>query len=419
MAWPTVTSESAFARLWEQADWVDSENVLGRLLFKKLDSISMPESRFMDSMTKMPTVDHVKPRWGEEVRIPNVLVGTMSGSGTVFTVTGNIFNKAVSRARVMQCVDEGGIMTMTTGGVTYHVKVTAVDPTLPVLTVEAHSDSATAPDGAAQSWKILGEPYSDATDIDNAREIERWTRYTTTQIFSEVVRMLKTRGKQRIEFIGNELEHQVEAVLEKMKMNQYSSMLNMSPVLVSGAAASMLETEKPALSGVLWRIRSLFASGKECEDLERYVDMGGAAVTKPHLDALILRMYLTGSKFEKGRWEIWTDVNTRQYMHDYDMTMRETSREDDTVGSNVNKIKSKLGKVFTLHDDVDMPEGTVVIANMEDWGWGYFADDQLTREEKPSGGRYKQWQLSSQLYGAVQRNAPVSSGMLYNAAAVG
>jgi hypothetical protein len=419
MAWPGAQSESgvnAFSLLWLSDDWRDADNIIKPLILGDLDTIESKESTFTARMKRFPSVDHVKPRWGEEYAYPKTLVGTLSGSGATFTVTGDILHQTATRELMLKVINEGGIISYRTGGVTSQARVTAVDPTNAILSLTAHGGTTMPSDGASQTWEVLGEPYSDTQDIDNPRSIDHYTRFTGSQIFSEMYEIGRTRSKQRMQFVNDPIEHDVKMLVRKMRRDAYRALFKMYPEISGGVPLTMLETEKPKLFGYMWWMGYLFGSGGEFESTDLYKDMGGASVLKDHWDELALNMHENDTDFNSGRWEITVHPRMRDYMHDYDITFREMGYDERTVGTFVDFINLKIGKKVPVFSDLECPLDVGILANMDNTGFTYFSGDEFTREEKMTGGRYRQWQLSMQPVGLIMKNPGVNHGMLYNAA---
>jgi hypothetical protein len=79
----------------------------------------------------------------------------------------------------------------------------------------------------------------------------------------------------------------------------------------------------------------------------------------------------------------------------------------------VDVFDSKIGKTFPIMNDPYMRPGTLVIVNLSEMSYGYYADDQLDRKEVETKGRFQEWLISFQTYGVVARNPRANIGMIY------
>jgi hypothetical protein len=416
-----TTTGEVFADLWLSSSWQD-EQVLAKLMLAKVDKNRAQKPDFLGRLKTLPAVDHVKPRWLEQEGYVHKLTGTFSSSGTTFTVTGDLFGQSITRALLLRVARPNSILAYTEAGLDYRLLVSAVHGSNPVLTCELYGGATAiagldslgpSSNGTGIEVRVIGEPYTDAEDATNPRMVDRKTRYTTTQIFSDTLQMLKTRAKQRMEGNINELETQVDELLWKLRIEKAYSVIQMYPKIVSSAAASMIETERPTLCGLEWSIQNIHGTAGERPNASIWKSAAGARLDAALIDGVAKAMGANGTDFDNGDWLIWVHPNQREWMHDFGLSYREVGETSTTAGFYVDRIRLKNGKVMEIADDWYMPEDKLFILNMNDWGIGNIADDSVSREELPHGGRYRKWQISEQVYGLVNRNALINGGGLF------
>jgi hypothetical protein len=244
--------------------------------------------------------------------------------------------------------------------------------------------------------------------------VDRKTRYTTTQIFWDTLQMLKTRMTQRMEGGINETETQVDELLYKLRVQKAYAVINMYPKIVSSAAASMLETERPSLCGLEWHLKNIHGAGGERVNASIWKSAAGARLDASLIDGVAKAMGQNGTDFNMGNWQIWVHPNQREWMHDFGLSYREQTETSTTAGFYIDKIRLKNGKVMSIFDDWYMPEDKLFMLDMDSWGLGNIEDDHITRGELPAGSiRYRKWQISEQVYGLVNRNALRNGGGLF------
>lgn len=416
-----TTTGEVFAQLWSSSSWQD-EQVLAKLMLAKVDKYRLQKDDFYSKLKVLSDIDHVKPRWMDQEGYIDKLTGTFSSTGTTFTVTGDVFGQSITRALLLRVAREHTILAYSEGGNDYRLEVTAVHGSNPVLTTALYG-GATAiagldslgPTGNGQNItvKVIGEPYTDAQDADNPRWVDRKTRYTTTQIFSETYQILKTRKMQRMEGGINEVENQIDELLYKLRSQKASAVINMYPKIVSSAAASMTETERPTLCGLEWHLKMIHGTTGERPNDEIWKSAAGARIDASHFDALAKAMGRNGTDFGMGNWQIWVHPDQREYMHDFDISYREKLEDSTTAGFYIDKIRLKNGKVVEIHDDWYMPEDKAFLIDMSSFGLGNLKGDAINRDVLPASGRYFKWQISEQVYGLVNRNALTNGGGIY------
>jgi hypothetical protein len=313
----------------------------------------------------------------------------------------------------------GTVLRYETGGTTAIAIVSALDGSNPVLTVTAESGTSLPTNGASQTWQIVSEPFTDASAADNPRMLSRKTRFTTTQIFSETFEIARSRENLAMEIIGNETETQVDSLLYKMRQSMAYSTIMMWPKMSGATVYSAMEEERSRLCGLEFWCNNLFASGKEFENASILKDLSGAAVDISDIDTLARTLMLNGSDFGSGSWEIWVHPNVRAYMHDYNLTFREKPDTSKEAGFLVDKLNLKIGATVSVNDDIYIPERQLYLVDMSKLGYGWYKNDKVHREEiAMDTSRVKRWQISCQMYGLVERDAPVSLGFIKNIANV-
>jgi len=412
MALPGYTDWSdEWARLWYMDD-TDTEVLLQRMILDKIDAIIKKPGDFFANMVNIGSISDVKPRWVEELDYPDQLVGdhvTAAGT-TTLTVTGNLFNVAPTRANIVKCVRPYATLQTTIVGVDYNAEISSVHATNPTMVIVGTGGSSLPADDTDVTWTITGQPFTDADDADDDRILDRYTRFTTSQIFSDTFRIEKTRENIKTRLIGNEVEHQIEAIVRRMRREMHYGVMRMPPVVSGGVPQSMFETQRPRLCGLLWWANYLFGTGGELENDEIYVNLG-AGLTKDDIDSVARALFLANADFSDG-WQIWCHPLVRDVIQSYDNDIRRISGTDTTVGYGVDNLRLNVGTIVPIKQDRLIPTDCLILANMANMQYGFFQGDEISREELPHGGRYRRWQISAQMVGAIPRMAPVSLGVI-------
>jgi hypothetical protein len=413
------SGRDAFSRVWNSSSWADS-NLVKRLLIEKLDQMRIKQSDFFGKVKELPDIANLKPLWMEESPYPHSIVGTLAGTSTrTITVTGNLFNASPTLINLQKIARVGTVLRYEASGTTAMAIVSAVDSTNPILTVTAESGTSLPSNGASQTWQIVGEPFTDASAANEARMLARKTRFTTTQIFNEVFEILQSRENLAMEIVGNEVEHQIDSLIYKMRQSMAYSIIQMWPYMSGSTVYSAMETERSRLTGLEFWCNNLFASGKEFENSSILKDLSGASVDISDIDTLARTMMLNGSDFGSGDWQIWVHPNVRAYMHDYAISFREKPDTSREAGFLVDKLNLKIGATIGVNDDIYIPERQLYLVDMSKLGYGWYKNDKIHRNEIPmQTSRTKRWQISCQMYGLVVRDAPISLGLIKNIANV-
>ncbi len=406
-----------FLELWNLSSQAN-ERLIKKFLSDKLDMYTQLKPTTFKRFKKLPMIGHPAPRWGEQESYVHEIEGTLSGTGTTLTVTGDLFNATATRANLLKLInDENTILRRDYGGTVSLAMVTAIHASNPVLTVEAYANTSMPSDGASQKWTILGEPWKDSRDAENARVVPRTTRGTYSQIFADMFEILESRQNLDMEWIANESEHQIDMLMERMAERVAYCAIQMHPYY-SGGFKNALEVEDATMAGLDWWAENLFGSGGDYENSSILYDIGGDSLDKDHLDNLSYAMLKNTTDFGQGDWVIATHPSIKQYMNDYGISYRDFGEKSKEYGFMVDKLNLKVGKSVEIIGDWYVPKDTAYLVNCSNWSWRYYKNDEPHRKRLSEDGRYMRWMISCQVVGLQGRNVKTSLGKIKNIAKV-
>ncbi|MFA5868035.1 MAG: DUF5309 family protein [Actinomycetota bacterium] len=382
-----------------------------------MDEIGKAMSDIRSKFGSAETLNGPVARWLEEEDYPDAVTATLSDyAGTpTLTISGNLQNAAVSKESIRRCIRVGTILERQSDGA--QLKVSSVagidDAAAPwVCTGAAYGNSTLSNDGGAVTWDILHEVWSDFKDADETRMLTRTTREVGSQICAETFEIGKTRENTSYEIVGDETEHQVAALIRKMRRQEAKTLLRMRPYYNAGFKFGNA-TEEPTLCGLFtWPI----IVQAEAANTNVYKNLSGGQLYKSHLDDLAEAMWLEeNAEFQTGDWWIVCHPKVHKQIHDFDNVYREMTKGDTSIGFKVSTFDAKIGKAFPIVSDQYVRPDVIGIVNFKNMKVGYYANDKFDRKELQTQGRYRRWLVSWQVYGVIARK-PRQIGMIYGAA---
>lgn len=403
-----------FMKLWEQ-NTQDAERKLQKILEPMLDEYVRDDSDLLAKLSVGPSLATPVQRWMEEEGYPDKIYGQLTLTPDIITFTGNIFGAAVTDVNLLKVIRVGTILQRPSDG--KQVRVTAVtgitDGAPFTVTVAAHGNSSLSADGAPIWWDIIGELWTDMREVDSTRSLNRVFRECGSQIHAETFEIPKTRKLTKYELVGDEVEHQIGALLAKLRRSLAHSVIKMEPYYSAGYKFGNA-VEESSMCGI--RIWPIICSAED-SNTNVYKDMSATALTRTPLDDLIRYMWTErNSNFNEGDWWIVVHPSTHMKIAAMDLTMRETTRNDKGVGIQVEYFDSQIGKRFPILADPYMLATDLLVLNLKSLSYCYFAQDKLDRKEIATKGRFQQWLVSFQTIGVKARNPKKNIGMMYGIA---
>lgn len=391
-------------KIWTQHGQV-SERAMKGMLLCGLDAVVSEESDVLSKMKVDRPATSCVVRWMEEWGYPSQITAQLAGN--TLHVTGHLFGNAVNAESVSKVLREGTILELTTAGC--QVKVTGVDGLS--ASVAAYGNTHMTDDPEPAGWDIIAEVWSDFRDAGAPRSLDRRFREVGTQIFAETFEIPKTRKNTIYEIVAYETEHQIAALLAKLRRQLAYSVLRSRPCHDGSQFIWGDKTEEPTMCGLCtW---PAITQG-ELSNPNVYVNKNGQPLSKANLDDLVRQLWLDEhADYNKGDWWIVCHPTTQRFMHDFDLSSRRIENKDRSVGFHVDEFHAKIGKTFPILSERFMRSGVLVLANFDAFSYGYFANDLLERKEIPTQGRYQRWLVSFQTYGVVARNPRANLAMIY------
>jgi hypothetical protein len=280
-----------------------------------------------------------------------------------------------------------------------------------VATVAAYGATVLTDDAQTRTWDIISEVWSDYRDASEPRALDRIFREVGTQIHAETFEIPKTRKNTKYEIIADEVEHQITALLDKLRRQLAYAALRSRPYHDGTGFVYGNKTEEPTMCGLCtWPI----ITQAELANPNVYVNKNAVALSKLDLDDLARHLWLDEqADYNKGNWWIVCHPLTHQFIHDFDISYRRMEKSDTAVGFYVDTFDAKIGKSFPILSDRYMRPDVLLLVNFEATKYGYYANDRLDRKEIPTQGRYQRWLISFQNYGVVARSPRSNIGMIY------
>lgn len=393
-----------FLKLWTQSDQ-ESERKIQKILLEGLDKVVQGQSDVLSKIKVGQSVATPVVRWMEEWGYPSQITARLIG--TTMTFSGYLFGRAVDDEAVRKVVRAGTILERPSDGI--QAKVSSVDGL--TATVAAYGNTTLSNDAQAVSWDIISEVWSDYRDASDPRALDRIFREVGTQIHAETFEIPKTRKNTKYEIVRDEVEHQMGALLDKLRRQLAYAVLRSRPYHDGSNFVYGTKTEEPTMCGICtWPV----ITQGELSNTGVYVNNNSQALTKADLDNLARHLWLDEqADYNTGNWWIVCHPLTHQFIHDFDISYRRMERDDKGVGFQVETFNAKIGKEFPILSDRYMRPDVLILVNLDKFTYGYFAQDRLDRKEIPTQGRYQRWLISFQTYGVVARNPRSNIGMIY------
>jgi len=401
------TNVSDFLKLWTQSDQA-SERRLQKFLLMGLDKIVQEQSDVLSQLSVGPSASGPVVRWMEEWGYPTQISATLDQS--VLTFSGRLFGKAIDAEAVRKVIRQGTILERPSDGA--QVKVNTLNGL--TANVSSYGGGILNDDITETVWDIIAEAWSDYRDASDPRSLDRVFREVGTQIHAETFEIPKTRKNTKYEIVGDEVEHQISALLDKLRRQLAYAVLRSRPFHNGTGFVYGNKTEESTMCGLCsWPL----ITQSETPNPKVYVNKASQVLTKDDLDNLALSLWLDEqADLNKGNWWIVCHPLISRYIHDFDISYRRTERTDTGVGFYVDHFDSKIGKNFPILPDRYMRPDTLMIVNFDAATYGYYANDRMDRKEVSTQGRYQRWLISFQTYGVVVRNPRANIGMIYGLA---
>jgi len=391
-------------KIWTQHDQ-ESERKMKTVLLDGLDAVVQADSDVLAKIKVEEPISVPVVQWMEEWGYPCTVTAKLSGD--TMTFAGHLFGKAINAESVRKVIREGTILERPNDG--RQVKISSVNGLS--ASAIAYGNTSLADDPAPVRWDIIAEVWSDFRDAAEHRSLDRTFREVGTQIFAETFEIPKTRKNTKYRLVSCEVEHQVVALMGKLRRQLSYAVLRSRPFHDGTEFVWGNKTEEPTMCGLCtWPT----VTHGELSNPDVYINKGGQPLAKADLDNLVRQLWLDEhADYNTGDWWIVCHPDTSQFIHDFDISHRRIERSDTGIGCYVDELHSKVGKTFPILAERLMRPGVLIAVNFDAFSYGYFANDSLERVEIPTQGRYQRWLITFQTYGVVARNPRANIGMIY------
>jgi hypothetical protein len=271
-----------FMKIWTQGDQ-ESEFKMKTVLLEGLDSVVQAQSDVLSRIKLDRSVAIPVVRWMEEWGYPSTITARLTGNNLAFS--GHLFGQAVNGDLVRKVIRDGTILERPSDGC--QVKMSSVDGLS--AAVMAYGNTSLADDPGPVAWDIISEVWSDFRDASGPRSFERTFREVGTQIFAETFEIPKTRQNTKYEIIPFEAEHQIIALIAKLRRQLAYAVLRSRPFHDGSQFVWANKTEEPTMCGLCtWPA----VTHNELPNPNVYVNKNGQALTKVDLDNLVRQLWL-------------------------------------------------------------------------------------------------------------------------------
>lgn len=402
------------AKLYEVGADTDLQLLFKRLIEKGIGRIAERKSNLTAKFKKGPNRPYQKINFFEERGYQNTL--TASLTSTTLTFSGYILGEDISLAAeasqdaLKQHVKKYTVLMRESDGL--QVKVSAT-PTYAsyTATVAAHGNHTLSNSTAAGNWRIIGHASSDYDDEWSPRMLPRKARFCGTQIVKDMFELPHSRRDHPVEEVASEAGHQLMRITEDLYNKISLSLLLMEPPYSGGAYQTGLDTEYPAITGVLGWAK---ITNAELEKTRTYVDQNQAAVDVDALNSLAYNLFEDEkADFDRGNWVIACNGVTYQYIADEFVDQREWDFKQTEMGYSVEAFKSKIGKRFPIVMDNYLPPQYLLMLDTSDVEWGYYGKQGIRTVKLAEGiPNVDKTKITFQMYGSIVRR-PRQIGVLY------
>lgn len=396
MAWADINLPAdSFAKVYlatdEWNDWLVKE-----WMEKKVSIFREHMPGLYPRLKTMTPGKSFKRRWMFGHAHPTSLVCTLAGSGTrTLEVTGQLYGKAITRASLLNVVRVGAVLRYDSGGTTSMARVTAIDASNPIMSVEATGDTSLPTNGTSQTWRRISKPFTDSKAASDSPMSDRDTLYTGTEIFEGTITLEKSRIIIQMQNDIDEVEYQTDLMLEDMEMQVADAAIWQIPQISGGVPQTLRENEEPRLFGLDWWFDYLFGSGGKFENTNLVRNMAGKPVSLTVLDEQMTYLLQHGVNVNKMNLEIWTTPTIKDYMKTYELAYARDDYDTDTVGRKIESVRlAHREKPVPVYSDDRYMDGFMHMLNMDCPHIGDVEGDTLKKERMPTETQRKikdQW----------------------------
>ncbi len=266
-----------FMKIWTQGD-PKSEFKMKTVLLDGLDSVVQAQGDVLSKIKLDRSIASPVVRWMEEWGYPSTVTARLTGATIAFG--GHLFGQMVNAESLCKVIRDGTILERRSDGC--QVKVSSLDGL--AASVIAYGNTNLADDPETAEWDIISEVWSDFRDASAPRSLDRTFREVGTQIFAETFEIPKTRKNTKYEIIRYEAEHQIIALIAKLRRQLAYGVLRSRPFHDGSQFIWGNKTAEPTMCGLCtWPT----VTHNELPNPNVCVNKNGQALTKLDLDNLV------------------------------------------------------------------------------------------------------------------------------------
>jgi len=398
----------------------DIQELISDAMQKTLDTIIPLGNDFLADLKKEGPEDNPKPRWMTDQEHPSFVTATLAdATPDTLTFSGNLYGTSITRTLLNNLVDVGTVLQKyTSTGAVYQCQVTAFTSSSSLIAQVQHYGNTDAnvefDTGGATSWMIVSTPAYDSRAFTQGMFIQRDYLSTYTQIFQDFIEMELSRKVLGMKVVADELNHQIQKVMRKIRFDLAKVVIHGRPYYSSGWQGHF-DVQAATMAGIQWWHDYAQASLSQHAYLD--VDKSGASLTKAMLEdmAANMRDYADVNwKSNDPAYEIWCHPWQGDIINTFDEQYRRTTADRKEAGFMVDSVYLQ-GKKVPIKTDQLWPINTVSILPTKNISYGDMKNDSLSLKIHPSVPRVDKKEVSFQCWGLKVRN-PVQMGRLKNLA---
>ena len=363
-----------------------------------LSAVLVADRQLLGHIKEGPAANNVEVNWIED----ELIGATFSGSGTVST---SVIVSGLSSAQVDAMFRAKTLIKPASSEDIYRVDTIDGDSALEV-TIYASGTHATH--SGAQTWVIVGSPYSDLDDASDDISQERTKRRNFTQVFEKSVQITQSRKGIDMEAVMNDLQLQIKYRTLEMKRDLGIAVVN-SIASYDGTQKSG-QSEWRSMQGWVNYIRD-YNMDNTNEDTT--VTQVSGALTVAAINDLMYLMWNLGGIDEMSDCIIVVGPAQQRVISTFEKDIRRAEVGERKVGYYKDLFISDMGIELPVVLDRYFPPDKLGILDRSRISLRALSGDTWHMEKMAKHGRSEKWQLSGQ-YTIEVRNADKCHGFLYD-----
>jgi hypothetical protein len=329
---------------------------------------------------------------------------SVSGSNEMFVDDVNLS----TTAEVMKVFRTNALVMPEGYGAAIYKVIAPGSATITVSTYGSASASVWVELSTTQRFFVVGQPYRDIDDASSDVSVLRTRRSNVTQIFERAIEIAQTREHIDLYAINDELKHQI-----RMRTYEIKRELNIAVLLGKSSPATMDNTERRSMAGLIQLIRDYDLDGTNEDDNVSNASSGALTLTR--INDLCKTMYDNGGFDDQSNCCIIVGPYQARVIALLEEGRIRKSSNELIVGSYANAVKTDLGFDLPVVIDRWCPSDTLIILDKPFAKLMPLQGDSWGLVKMAKTGRTQKYQLSGQ-YTVELRSSQARHGLIHNLA---